>query len=47
MNRNIIISLLAALLLASCGYQKKPEAASPSRQGAGKDNMPIDRKSVV
>lgn len=22
MNRNIIISLLAALLLASCGYQK-------------------------
>ena len=42
MNRNIIISLLATLLLASCGYQKKPEAASPSCQGAGKDNLPLN-----
>ena len=46
MNRNIIISLLAALLLASCGYQKKPEAASPSRQGAGKDNLPLNAQII-
>ena len=46
MNRNIIISLLATLLLASCGYQKKPEAASPSRQGAGKDNLPLNAQII-
>ena len=45
MNRNIIISLLAALLLASCGYQKKP-AAAPSPQGAGKDNLPLNAQLI-
>ena len=46
MNRNIIIGFLAALLLASCGYQKKPEAAAPSPQGAGKDNLPLNAQLI-
>ena len=46
MNRNIIIGFLAALLLASRGYQKKPEAAAPSPQGAGKDNLPLNAQLI-
>lgn len=38
MNRSIILHLLAALLLVSCGYQGK--SSSPSSQDGGKDNLP-------
>ena len=38
MNRSIILYLLAALLLVSCGYQGK--SSSPSSQDEGKNNLP-------
>ena len=38
MNRSIILHLLAALLLVSCGYQGK--SSSPSSQDGGKNNLP-------
>ena len=38
MNRSIILYLLAALLLVSCGYQGK--SSSPSSQDGGKNNLP-------
>ncbi len=35
---NIILTFLAALLVASCGYKQQP--SSPSQLGGGKDNLP-------
>ena len=44
MNRSIILHLLAALLLVSCGYQGK--SSSPSSQDGGKDNLPAHLRLI-